>query len=317
MPTTTPSLIRSILYGVAVGDALGVPVEFTPREQLRQKPLTDMIGFGTYQQPAGTWSDDSTMTFCLAESIARGYDLHDLAQRFVRWVDEAYWTPYEEVFDIGITTRAAIAQLAAGVSPRQSGEGGERSNGNGALMRILPLLLLWDEQPHEEARFALVQEVAAITHAHPRSAIACYHYLHAAHALSRGAAPDEAYRHANALLLQQWPLLRLPEAERPHFARVLDGNIATLDEADIRGSGYVIHSLEASLWCLLRTGSYAEAVLLAINLGEDTDTTGAITGGLAALHYGYKSIPQPWVETLARLADIEDLCRRLDVRPER
>jgi ADP-ribosylglycohydrolase len=307
----TPSLIRSILYGVAVGDALGVPVEFTSREQLRQKPLVDMIGFGAHQQPAGTWSDDSTMTFCLAESIATGYAADDLAQRFVRWVDEAYWTPHGEVFDIGITTRAAIAQLAEGVSPRQSGETAERSNGNGALMRILPLLLLWDRQPGEADRFVLVQEVAAITHAHPRSAIACYHYLHVADALRQDATPAEAYRHANALLLEQWPRLALPEAERPHFDRILDGKLAALEEADVRGSGYVIHSLEASLWCLLRTRSYAEAVLLAINLGEDTDTTGAITGGLAALHYGYDAIPRPWVEALARRADIEDLCQRL------
>ena len=169
------SLSKNILFGLAVGDALGVPVEFKSRESLKKNPVTDMICYGTYNQPPGTWSDDSSMAFCLAESLCEGYNPKDTAERFVRWYDEAYWTPHGEVFDVGIATRKAIQRLKEGVEPRLAGGNTEYDNGNGSLMRIMPLLVLTRGSSPEQA-MQMTEEVSSITHRHPRSVLAC-HYL--------------------------------------------------------------------------------------------------------------------------------------------
>jgi len=129
------------LWGAVVGDALGVPVEFRSREELRQDPVQDMRGYGTYNQPAGTWSDDSSLLLCTAESLLDGFDTRHLASLFVRWLHQAHWTPWEEVFDVGGTTHRAINNLSKGAEPEEAGLTDENSNGNGSLMRILPIAL--------------------------------------------------------------------------------------------------------------------------------------------------------------------------------
>ena len=123
--------IKSALLGVAIGDALGVPVEFKPRSYLQKQPVKDMIGYGSHNQPLGTWSDDSSLTFCLVESLITGYDLKDLANRFVNWYETAYWTAHNDVFDVGIATSQAIWHLKQGVEPLKAGLAEESSNGNG------------------------------------------------------------------------------------------------------------------------------------------------------------------------------------------
>jgi ADP-ribosylglycohydrolase len=304
-------LIKDALLGVAVGDAVGVPVEFRHREELERSPITGMTGFGTHHQPPGTWSDDSSMTFCLAEMLCGEYDLGNLANRFVNWRSHGYWTPHGSVFDIGIATRAAIGRLETGVSPVLAGGKEESSNGNGSLMRILPLLFYIGGKSIEQ-RFERIKEVSSLTHRHIRSIIACFLYLEIALELINGGNMYDAYRHAcrNSInfLKTHDPA---NEKEDIYFARLLDGNIFKLPEKDIRSSGYVIHTLEASIWCLLNTRNYTGAVLKAANLGDDTDTTAAVTGGLAGLVYGHETIPAEWLEMLARRADIEDLSRRL------
>ena len=154
------------LLGLATGDALGVPVEFLPRKALDANPVTGMRAFGAHRQPAGTWSDDSSLTFCLAEMLCKGYDLNELARLFVAWKEDAYWTAHGEVFDIGIATSAAIYQLQQGVSPVLAGGDTEESNGNGSLMRILPLLFYIKDKPIEE-RFRIIEAVSALTPAYP------------------------------------------------------------------------------------------------------------------------------------------------------
>ncbi|MGB4437301.1 MAG: ADP-ribosylglycohydrolase family protein, partial [Acetomicrobium sp.] len=128
------------LLGLCIGDALGVPVEFQSREKLKRNPVKDMMGYGTHNQPPGTWSDDSSLAFCLAESLCNGFDLQDIADKFVKWMYEGYWTPWGKAFDVGHTTQIAISRLKKGVDPLESGPTDERSNGNGSLMRILPLI---------------------------------------------------------------------------------------------------------------------------------------------------------------------------------
>lgn len=311
-----------ILLGVAVGDALGVPVEFTPRENLTRNPVTGMRAFGTHNQPAGTWSDDSSLTCCLAESLCIGYDLQDLAQRFVQWRSDAYWTAHGRVFDIGIATQAAIGNLERGIDPVLAGGRDEDSNGNGSLMRILPLVAHLKFLPMEH-RFECVREVSSLTHAHIRSVIACFLYTEFALQLLQGRLPGAAIlflRTEVLAFLQAHP--GCPESELKRFHRILfipndnRDQVAIEDESidQIHGSGYALSSLEASLWCLFETDNYTDAVLAAVNLGQDTDTTAAITGGLAGLVYGSDSIPSEWLQVLARRDDIIDLARRLGER---
>ncbi len=302
--------IKSAIFGLAIGDALGVPVEFRSRGDIAKNPVTDMRGMGTYNLPAGTFSDDSSMAFCLAEALTGGFDLSVIALNFLRWYSENYWTPRGVVFDIGISTREAILRLRKGVKPTDAGGRGEDSNGNGSLMRILPLLFYTWDKPVEE-RFAITQQVSQITHGHIRSVIACFYYLE----FARGLLLKEDSKSIYARLQTEVPAFlntqQIPPAETALFNRLLAGNIWEQQEDKIRSSGYVLHTLEASMWCLLTSNSYAEATLKAVNLGEDTDTTGAVTGGLAGLRWGFESIPAEWLVQLAKQEDVEDLCRRL------
>jgi len=305
--------IRDALLGVCVGDALGVPVEFALRQALRSNPVTGLRGYGVWNQPKGTWSDDSSLTFCLAESLCRGIDVEDMGERFVRWYREGYWGAHYEVFDIGNATRTAIQRLSSGAVPaREAGLRDAGSNGNGSLMRIMPLALAVRRLPRSE-RARLVADVSSITHGHARAVLACDLYIEYALLLLDGKGVREAYG--------AWRLWAQEElAEHPeigHFRQLVADDIATYEEAAISSSGYVVDTLTASLWCLLTGGSFAEAVLKAVNLGGDTDTTAAVTGGLAGLAYGAAAIPLEWVMALARLNDIEQLCERLHAALER
>lgn len=301
---------KSALFGVAVGDALGVPVEFESREFLKSNPVTEMIGFGSHPVPAGTWSDDSSLTFCLAESIAEGLDLYNLSRKFLRWANENYWTPTGYVFDIGVSTQESIDRLEEGVDPALSGGKSESSNGNGALMRILPLIFYVKNRPIEE-RFEITKQVSSITHGHIRSVLTCFYYLEFAGKLLEGSSPHEAYEALKNELLPFLSSYVKSHEEISHFNRLLLQDVHILPEEEIESSGYVVHTLEASIWCLLNSKSYEEAVLKAVNLGEDTDTTGAVTGGLAGLVYGYQNIPKRWLKQLVRFEDIDGLCTAL------
>jgi len=294
--------LKAGIIGHIVGDALGVPVEFKSRSQLQEKPVQKMRSYGTYNQPAGTWSDDSSLTLCLLESLSDGYDLDDQAEKFVDWLYNAYWTARNETFDVGNTTRDSISNLRDGVEPIEAGAGGERDNGNGSLMRILPLAFyLLDKDPKE--RLQLTEEVSSLTHSHPRSILGCYIYLDFALRLIAGKNIEKAYLETKEHIkgfLNSTPY----KLELDYYSKIIEQDISKFEEAEIRSSGYVVHSLEAVLWVLLNTDSYSEAVLKAVNLGEDTDTIAAITGGLAAISYGFGSIPEVWIEELARKEDI-------------
>ncbi|MCX8019230.1 MAG: ADP-ribosylglycohydrolase family protein [Chitinophagaceae bacterium] len=302
--------IRSVLFGVAVGDALGVPVEFVSRYALRRNPVTDMRGYGTHFLPAGTWSDDSSLTFCLAEALSRDFSLKTLADNFVRWARQNYWTPYGEVFDIGITTAEAIRELEKGTDPEQAGCAEESCNGNGSLMRILPLVFYIKNMPVAQ-RFDITRKVSSLTHAHIRSIMACFYYLEFAARLLDRTGPFLIYEQLKKEIPPFWKSLKLPRKEINLFCRLLDDDIYELPEEEMKSGGYVLDTLEASVWCLLTTASFKEAVLKAVNLGHDSDTTGAVTGGLAGLLYGFDNIPDEWLRQIARFNDIENLARRM------
>lgn len=303
--------IKSVLFGVAVGDALGVPVEYQNRETISKNPVTDMIGYGTYNLPAGTWSDDSSLAFCLAEALTQYFDLNTIGQNFVKWYYENYWTPHGHVFDIGIATRQAILRLAQGEKPELAGGFEETDNGNGSLMRILPLLFYLLDKPINE-RYDITKKVSSITHGHIRSIIACFYYLEFAKQIFEGKDKFEIYRNLQIEISNHLTSLSINPTEIAKFDRLLKDDISELDENEIQSSGYVLHTLEASIWCLLATDNYKEAVLKAVNLGSDTDTTGAVTGGLAGLLYGLDDIPKKWLQQIAKYNDIETLAERLN-----
>lgn len=291
------------IMGLAIGDALGVPVEFKSREELSRNPVTTMQEYGTHYQPKGTWSDDTSLTMCLVESLLNGYNLKDVAQKFVNWMEYGYWTPYGEVFDIGFQTRKSIQNLKNILDKGDIDdlellkyETDEHTNGNGALMRMLPLYA-YIKDFEDQKQFEIIRDVAALTHGHIRSAIACFMYLKMIHHLMLGDKKEVAYDKTKANTNIFFKQQNISKNETQHFDKFLK-DIHQLKENDINSSGYVIDTLEASFWCFLTTNSYKECVLKAVNLGEDTDTTGAVAGGLAGVYYGIKNIPKDWKRDL-------------------
>ena len=299
----------ALILGVAVGDALGVPVEFKAR---RTFLVTGMQGYGTHNQPAGTWSDDTSLTLALADSfLTDDVNLEGIARRFTEWYDNAAYTPHGKVFDVGNATAKAIERLKKGVTPEQSGGAGERDNGNGSLMRIAPLAFYMFGIRKAEERFRLVKEVSSLTHAHEWSVAACYIYVEMLNKLRMGRTKKAAYAELREDFARGVPFISKETLAK--FVRILENDISALPEEDIRSSGFVIDTLEAAFWCFLTTDNYKDAVLKAVNLGDNTDTTGAVTGALAGLAYGLEGIPQEWREQLAAYDEV----RRIAVKMPR
>ena len=307
--------VRAMIWGHAVGDALGVPVEFETREELGKNPVAEMRGYGSYNVPAGSWSDDTSMTLALMESLARvGHiDYTDIMKNFIRWMDEAEFTPTGVMFDIGRATMQALMKFAHGTGPLQCGGMSEHDNGNGSLMRIAPMALyLYAKRGTEiEAEdMQVVHEVSMLTHGHPRSMMACGIYVQIALHLLRGIDLSEAVREGIKQAKEFYENQPLFIGEMPVYGMVWDiDRLAKMPEEAIKSSGYVVDTMEAVLWCLLNTSSYEECVLKAVNLGEDTDPIAAIAGGLAGLAYGFESIPKEWRETLLKGEYIDELCK--------
>jgi ADP-ribosylglycohydrolase len=302
--------IKGALFGLAVGDALGVPVEFMTRKELQSKPVITMVGYGVWNQPPGTWSDDSSLSFCLAEALTEDYDLNKIAMNFVAWLKQGYWGAHNKVFDIGNATNAAIGRIIKGTSPELAGGVMEQDNGNGSLMRILPLLFYIRDMSVED-RYKKIKEISSLTHAHFRSVLACFIYMEMALLILKGYSLHESYVNMQTEVKDFCSQKGFNNSEVALFDRVLTGDIRNHEKSAIHSGGYVINTIEASLWCLLNSNKFSDAVLKAVNLGNDSDTTACVTGGLAGLYYGYNAIPQLWIEILARTDDIKDLCERL------
>lgn len=308
------------IMGLCVGDALGVPVEFYSREELRKHPITDMIGYGTHHQPPGTWSDDSSMTLCTLDSLSSGLDYYDIMDKFAAWLMKGKYTPYGEVFDVGILTQNVILKFVNGEGPLRYGGKSEYDNGNGSLMRILPVAFYLYETSavrKDEAEKAMeeimntVHKISSLTHAHIRSQIACGIYITIALELINTTSLTASIKEGLGKAFRYYDNRYEYKSELKWFERLKNPEFCEIPEEAIKSSGYVVDTLEASLWCLLTTKSYRECVLKAVNLGEDTDTVAAVAGGLAGLTYGYDGIPKEWVKQLARRKWIEDLCDKL------
>ncbi len=295
------------LFGFCIGDILGVPVEFSSRAERKADFVQEMRAYGTYHQPFGTWSDDTSLTLCLIDAINNGYDLYKVADNFMKFYKKGDFTPQGQVFDIGNSTRCAINRMEAGEEPVMCGGSSEGDNGNGSLMRALPLAF-YGSGLGVDGRVRMIEEVSALTHAHKRSMLACVYYVQCAARLFAGDGKEEACRYAARFVKEHCKAAY--ENEFSHFQYILNNDIQDLEETQIKSSGYVIDSLEAALWVFLKSGSYQETVLRAVNLGGDTDTVAATAGGLAGTYYGFKEIPDRWIQNIIRKQDLYSMFRK-------
>lgn len=312
----------SAVLGFVVGDALGVPVEFRARGELAEDPVEDMREYGTHHQPAGTWSDDTSMVVAtmewLTETEEEPADYGSLIDKFASWLLFGDYTPYGRVFDCGISTSRAIWKYFDGEKPLRCGGGSVSDNGNGSLMRILPAAIRYCDDlavltPETAGR---IYELSSLTHAHARSRAACLIYSAVAADLMRSPEKEKEEIVERSLFRCRAFLEAETDddlaAEAKTFQRLWEGAaFRNLREDEIRSTGYVLDTLEAAVWCFLTTDSYAECVRKAVNLGDDTDTVGAVAGGLAGLYYGRESIPEPWLAVIPKRDWIEVLAAGL------
>ena len=314
--------ISSAVMGLCVGDSLGVPVEFMNREELVKDPVIDMRSYGTYNQPAGTWSDDTSLTLCLLDSLAKGLDYNDIMQNFMKWYKDGDYTPFGQAFDIGVGTRNALRRFEAGTSPLECGGKREYDNGNGSLMRILPITFylqsIYGTEFYEvDHAFEIIHNVSSLTHGHKRSQMACGIYITIAGMLVGKMDLKRAVQNGIDYAMDYYRLNYDFADELMHFKGLEKEAFSSLERDKISSSGYVVSTLEAAIWCLLNTTNYKDCVLKAVNLGEDTDTVAAVAGGLAGLYYGYETIPKEWLNTIVKRSYIEEMCEKLNISTNR
>ena len=299
--------LKGAILGHAVGDALGVPVEFVGRETLDEFPVAEMSGFGAYSVPAGSWSDDTSMALATLDSLGKGrVDYEEIMTNFERWLFEGKYTPTGVTFDVGGTCRSAIFNHEEGNDALSCGLSSEYSNGNGSLMRIHPFVLYsYCNGLSLEECLKIVECGSLLTHAHHRSVLGCCIYACVVYKLLEVGKMSAIFQG-----LAQAKRLFEAHAELCHYSRVFDEDFASISREKIKSSGYVVDTLEAAFWCVMTTNDYKSCVLNAINLGSDTDTVGAIAGGIAGILYGYETIPSEWMRTLKRRKYIENMCER-------
>lgn len=286
------------LLGLAVADAVGTTVEFKPRGSF--PPVTDMTGGGPFNLPKGAWTDDTSMALCLATSLVeqRGFDPGDQMDRYLRWLHEGYLSSIGRCFDIGNATRSALARYERSRDPF-SGATDPYSAGNGSIMRLAPVPMFYaGDLP---AAVAYAAESSRTTHAAAECLDACRLFAALLVAALNGADKET---------ILSGPHDVLPPLS-PKIQAIADGAWRDKEIDQIRGSGYVVDSLEAALWCFWRTDNYRHAVLAAVNLGEDADTTAAVCGQLAGAYYGVNGIPGHWLKALVMGNEIRSLAERL------
>ncbi len=298
MPLTLVDRCRGSLVGLAAGDALGVPLEFQPPGSFH--PITGMIGGGPFGLKPGQWTDDTSMALCLAESLIEcgEFNPQDQMRRYVRWYRQGYLSSTGACFDIGNTVRQALERFETSGNPI-AGSTDPYSAGNGSLMRLAPVALYYHRQP--ETAIAMAAESSRTTHAAPAAVDACRYMAGLILGALHGSTKDELLGERFCPVPGLWE--RSPLARE--VDRVASGSFKERQPPDVRGTGYVVQSLEAALWAFHLASSFEEGSLLAVNLGDDADTTGAIYGQLAGAYYGLEAIPLSWREKLTLVEQID------------
>jgi ADP-ribosyl-[dinitrogen reductase] hydrolase len=289
--------VRGSLVGLAAGDALGTTVEFNPPGSFT--PLTDMVGGGPFHLAAGDWTDDTSMALCLAESLIekRGFDAADQMQRYVRWWRDGHLSSTGRCFDIGTTTREALARFER-TGDAYAGSTERSRAANGSLMRLAPVPLFYWTSPEA---IAMSGRSSRTTHGSPLPVDACRYLGALIVGAVRGATRDELL----APHYEPWPGCWDEHPLAPEIAAIAAGSFHTKQPPAIRGTGYCVDALEAALWAFASSPDFRSGALLAVNLGDDADTTGAIYGQLAGAFYGESGIPLEWRRKLALKATLD------------
>ena len=295
--------LKAITYGHAIGDALGVPVEFSLRADLKSAPVKDMIGYGQYRVPKGTWSDDTSMALCTMDGLREGKTYHYIMENFKKWLYKGEFTPYGHCFDVGGTCRQAITNYAINGNYRECGLDDFFANGNGSLMRIYPVSLYVLRHNDLEDRIREIHNISRLTHSHEISLIGCGIYSFVLWELLENPKKSSIKKGIQKAFnyYKNYPFIE-------EYRRLIE--IEWYKEEHINSTGFVVDTLEASLWCLLNTDNFEDCVLRAVNLGGDTDTIGAITGSLAGALYGYENIPKKWIKSLKNKDLIEEISNK-------
>lgn len=295
---------RGALLGLAVGDALGTSVEFRPPGTFT--PVTGITGGGPFGLVPGQWTDDTSLALCLAESLVcrRAFDPADQLRRYLRWYREGHLSSTGTCFDIGWTTRTALERFARTGDP-WPGPDDPRTAGNGSLMRLAPVPLFFARRPEEAV--ARAGDSSRTTHGAREAVDACRYYAGLIVGALHGATKEELLSERYSPVPGLWE--RQPLA--PKVDAVAAGSFKLKEPPAIRGTGYVVDCLEAALWAFHRSSTFRDGALLAVNLGNDADTTGAVYGQLAGAYYGETSIPAEWRDILCRRDLIEALADAL------
>lgn len=302
------SIVKDSLYGFIVGDAMGVPVEFEDREKLINKPVTSMLGYGSHDVEAGVYSDDTSMTLATMDSIIKQNGIinyNDIADKFCNWVNNNEYTATNKIFDIGMTTKYALIKYFNNkIDATMCGGTNINENGNGSLMRMLPIALycFYKNIKDDNEIFTLVKNLSSITHAHDISILGCYIYVRYFISLLETKNKISSYN-----FIKKLDYSMFIEEVKLEYSRILFSDISTLNINDVNSSGYVVDTLEAVFWIVLNCSSYNESIIGAINLGGDTDTIGAITGSIAGILYGYDNISKRWISKLKNKDYIDEI----------
>ena len=291
--------MASGILGFAIGDALGVPIEFLNREILEKHPLSEMIGYGSHSVPEGTWSDDTSLMLATIDSIVEcGYiNYSDMMSKFTQWYDYAKYTATDVMFDIGISTRKAIIKYKNNISAIECGGRDIMDNGNGSLMRILPIVYyLAMNNFSDEEEVEIIKNCSSLTHGHEISCLGCKIFSDYTKLLLNNYDKLDAL---NQIKMYNYSKYYSLEAIQK-YNRILIDDLSSVKKDKIKSSGFIVDTLEASIWCTLNSNSYEEAIVKAINLGEDTDTIGAIAGALNGIIYGEEQIPIRWTQKLRK-----------------
>ncbi len=299
---------RGAIFGLAIGDALGAAVEFKSPGTFPE--VTGFRGGGPHRLNPGEWTDDTSMALALADSIAAvGWDLTDQAIRYVSWWRNGTYSVNGTLFDIGITTAGALQEFEETGDPWNSGAPSPRASGNGSIMRLAPVPVAYVGLFPQQLGLLVdrLVESSRPTHASPQCLSACAYFGVLLGGLLHGLPRDQVLdpRWEPACSLQQ----RVPL--HPEILEIAQGSFRTRKPPQIRGTGYVVQSLEAALWAFHDAVDFRQAVLRAVNLGDDADTTGAVCGQLAGAWFGESAIPADWIQKLARLDLIEPILQRL------
>ena len=290
--------IKSAIYGFVIGDAMGVPIEFEDREKLMKSPVTNMLGYGSYDVPKGVWSDDTSMTLATMDSIIvnkNKLNYNDIADKFCEWINNAKYTATNEVFDIGTTTKYSLMRYWNNkIDATKCGGNAISENGNGSLMRMLPIACYcFYNKTEDNDIINIVRNTSSITHAHEISIIGCYMYVKYIIFILSNNNKTESYK-----LLQKIDYSIFNKDNINLYERIIKYDISKYSLDTIKSTGFVVDTLESALWVILNTESFNEAIIGSVNLGGDTDTIAAITGSIAGILYGYDSINEKWIKDI-------------------